>query len=51
VAARMLSAFRSWRMLEPVRRGHAEAALRRVAAQPNLSRDASDIAQRALADA
>ena len=51
VAARMLSAFKSWRMLEPVRRGHAEAALRRVAAQPNLSRDASDIAQRALADA
>ena len=50
VAARMLSAFKSWRMLEPVRRGRAEAALRRVAAQPNLSRDVSDIAQRALAD-
>ena len=46
----MLSAFKSWRMLEPGRRARAEAALRRVAAQPNLSRDVSDIAQRALAD-
>jgi aminopeptidase N len=50
VAARMLSAFKSWRMLEPKRRGLAEATLRRVAAQPKLSRDVSDIAQRALAD-
>jgi aminopeptidase N len=49
VAARMLSAFKSWRMLESVRRERAEAALRRVAAQPNLSRDVSDIAERALA--
>ena len=50
VAARMLSAFKSWRMLEPVRRSRAEAALRRVAAQPQLSRDVADIAQRALAE-
>ena len=50
VAARMLSSFKSWRMLEPVRRSRAEAALRRVIAQPQLSRDVSDIAHRALAD-
>jgi aminopeptidase N len=46
----MLQSFRSWRMLEAGRRGRAESALRRVAAQPNLSRDVNDIAQRALAD-
>ncbi len=51
VAARMLSAFKSWRMLEPNRRRLAEAALHRVAAQPKLSRDVSDIVQRTLADA
>ena len=50
LAARLLSAFKSWRALEPGRRGRAEAALRRVAAQPNLSRDTADIAQRALAE-
>ena len=50
MAARMLQAFRSWRALEPGRRALAERALRRVADAPNLSRDASDIAQRSLAD-
>jgi aminopeptidase N len=50
VAARMLQSFRSWRMLEGGRKTRAESALRRVAAQPNLSRDVNDIAQRALAD-
>ena len=50
VAARMATAFRSWRMLEPGRRAHAEAALRRIAAAPALSRDVGDIAQRALAE-
>jgi aminopeptidase N len=50
VAARLLSAFKSWRALEPGRRVRAEAALRRVAGQPKLSRDVSDIAQRALAE-
>jgi aminopeptidase N len=48
VAARMTTAFRSWRALEPVRRGHAEAALRRIAAAPTLSRDLKDIAARSL---
>ena len=48
VAARLGTAFRSWRALEPVRRGRAEAALRRIAAAPNLSRDLADIAGRSL---
>jgi len=48
VAARMTTAFRSWRALEPVRRGRAEAALRRIAAAPTLSRDLRDITARSL---
>ncbi|HEY0567721.1 MAG TPA: aminopeptidase N [Xanthobacteraceae bacterium] len=51
VAARMLSAFKSWRALEPVRRARAEAALRRVDAAGSLSRDVQDIVQRTLANA
>jgi aminopeptidase N len=50
VAARLLTTLKSWRVLEPARRGHAEAALRRVAAQPSLSRDVGDIVSRALAE-
>ncbi len=49
VAARLLSAFKSWRMLEDGRRRLAEAALRRVAAVQALSPDVKDIAQRSLA--
>jgi aminopeptidase N len=51
VAARMLSAFKSWRALEAVRRARAEAALRRVEAAPSLSRDVQDIVERTLAEA
>jgi len=51
VAARLLSALKSWRVLEPNRRAFAQAALRRVAATPSLSRDVADIAARALGDA
>ena len=50
VAARMTTAFKSWRALEPNRRGRAQAALRRIAEAPKLSRDVGDIVQRALAD-
>ena len=50
VAARLLSALKSWRVLEPARRALAEASLRRVAAQPSLSRDVNDIVERALAE-
>ena len=49
VAARLMGAFRSWRALEPQRRGRAEATLRRVAAKGSLSRDLSDIVARTLA--
>jgi len=48
VAARMTTAFRSWRSLESVRRTRAEAALRRIAGAPNLSRDLRDIVDRSL---
>ncbi|MEI2384681.1 aminopeptidase N [Breoghania sp. JC706] len=48
VAARLLSAFRSWRALEPGRRALAEAALRRVAEAEGLSSDVQDIATRSL---
>ena len=49
VAARLLSAFRSWRTLEPGRRALAEAALRRVSAAHGLSPDVRDIVDRSLA--
>jgi aminopeptidase N len=49
-AARLMGAFRSWRALEAARRARAEAALRRVAAMPALSRDVHDIVARTLAD-
>jgi aminopeptidase N len=49
VAARLMAAFRSWRALEATRRGRAEAALRRVAATPGLSRDVTEIVARTLA--
>jgi aminopeptidase N len=50
VAARLMSAFRSWRALEAQRRTRAEATLRRVAAMPTLSPDVHDIVARTLAD-
>jgi aminopeptidase N len=50
VAARMTTAFRSWRALEPERRARAQAALQRIAGAPKLSRDVADIAERALAE-
>jgi aminopeptidase N len=50
VAARLMSAFRSWRALESQRRERAEATLRRVAARPALSPDVNDIVARTLAD-
>jgi aminopeptidase N len=51
IAARLITAFRSWRALEPVRRAKAEAALRRLAAETALSRDVADIVARSLASA
>ena len=48
IAARLLTAMRSWRSLEAIRRGHAEAMLKRIAAQPSLSPDVRDIVTRSL---
>src|SRR6195256_2154462 len=50
VASRMMTAFRSWRALEAVRRARAEAELKRVAAAPALSPDVRDIVERSLAE-
>jgi len=48
IAARLLTAMRSWRSLEESRRRQAEAMLRRIAAQPALSPDTRDIVTRTL---
>jgi len=51
VAARLATAFRTWRMLEAGRRVKAEAALARIKSTRSLSRDVADIVERALAPA
>jgi aminopeptidase N len=48
VAARLATAFRSYRMLEPERRNHAESAVRRLRESERLSRDVTDILTRTL---
>ena len=48
LASRLLSAFKTWRQLEPRRSALAEQALRRVADISGLSPDVADIASRAL---
>jgi aminopeptidase N len=48
LAARLLTAFGSWRTMEPERRAAAERALRRIAGRADLSRDVGDIVQRSL---
>ena len=47
-AARLMSAFRSWRALEPRRRALAETRLRAMAARKDLSVDLTDIVTRCL---
>jgi aminopeptidase N len=49
VAARLLTAFGTWKTVEAGRRAKAETALRRIAAAPFLSPDVNDIVQRSLA--
>jgi len=49
LAARLATAFRTWRTLEAGRRGKAQAALSCIKAAPSLSRDLADIVERALA--
>jgi aminopeptidase N len=48
VAARLLGAFKSWRILEPARRSHAAAQLKRVADSGDISRDVYEIATKSL---
>ncbi|WP_442754340.1 aminopeptidase N [Methylocystis sp. JAN1] len=48
LAARLLSALRSWRTLEPRRRALVEERLRHIVDQEGLSPDTKDIATRAL---
>ncbi|OYR19572.1 aminopeptidase N [Brucella thiophenivorans] len=49
LAARLLTALRSWRALEDKRREHARAALARISGTPKLSTDLRDIVDRTLA--
>lgn len=49
VAARLITALRSWRTLEDERRQHALVALTSLAASDDLSRDMRDIVERTLA--
>jgi aminopeptidase N len=49
LAARLATAFRTWRTLETGRRDKAQAALVRMKDQAGLSRDLADIVERALA--
>ncbi|MAW87116.1 MAG: aminopeptidase N [Phyllobacteriaceae bacterium] len=49
VAARLATALRSWRSLEPQRREKAREALVRMAGEPGLSTDLKDILDRTLA--
>ncbi|MCR9139057.1 MAG: aminopeptidase N [Alphaproteobacteria bacterium] len=48
VAARLLTAMRSWQSLEPVRRKQAGTALQTIVDQRGLSTDVRDIAERSL---
>jgi len=48
VAARLATAFRSWRTMDAPRRAKAEAALNRIKSAAGLSRDVADIVERAL---
>jgi aminopeptidase N len=51
VSARLATAFRNWRTMEPGRRAKAKGALERIMAVSTLSRDLSDIIDRALGSA
>ncbi len=50
LAARLMSAFESWRKLEPGRRRQAEAALRRIIAAPKRSANLYEMASRLLGE-
>jgi aminopeptidase N len=48
-AARMMTAFQTWRRYDAGRQAHAKAALERIAATPGLSRDGAEMVGRMLA--
>ncbi|MGB7432909.1 MAG: aminopeptidase N [Ahrensia sp.] len=48
IAARLITAMRSWRSLEKGRKNKAKAALKTLAKTPNLSRDLTDMLARML---
>ena len=48
IAARLLSAFRSWKALEPERRRQAKKTLQRVAKAKPLSHDVLEIVSKML---
>ena len=50
VASRMATSFRSWRLFNAARRGHAEAQMRRILSSLALSRDVYEIISRTLGD-
>jgi aminopeptidase N len=47
-AARMMTAFQTWRRYDAGRQAHAKAALERIAATPDLSRDGAEMVGRML---
>jgi aminopeptidase N len=49
VASRIMTAFRSWRTLEPGRRTRVQNALTKLSAHASLSRDVRDILERTMA--
>lgn len=49
-AARMTTAFRTWRRLEPGRRGKARASLETIRDQPGVSPDTYEVAMKTLGD-
>jgi len=50
LAARLTTSLESWKRLEPARRRHAEAALKRIVAAPNLSSNLFEMASRLAND-
>lgn len=51
LAARLLTAFSTWRLMEENRRDQARQALLTIAQKPRLSRDVADIVNRSLEEA
>jgi len=49
IAARLMGAFKSWRMLEPNRQSQAKSALDKLMSNGNLSRDLFEIASKTIA--